>query len=101
MHEQSKLVFDKDSKHVIGKQCDSGKVLNLTSEDIENCNKFRFEYILPDNLDVNSTSLKNVKVAELDDDLEDKKETKEESISDEEELVESDGDDFEEFYEDE
>lgn len=91
MHEETNLVFDKESKLVIGMQTEDGKINKLTIADIENCNKYNFEYSMPDNLEENSDSLKDVKVNELD-----------EEFTEEELKVaeESDEDEFEEFYED-
>ena len=50
-HPESKLVFDMDTKQVVGKQKDDGSVSELTSEDINICKKFKFPYRLPENLD--------------------------------------------------
>jgi hypothetical protein len=46
MHSETNLVFDRESKQVIGKQCGS-KVLDLTSEDIEECKARKFKYVIP------------------------------------------------------
>ena len=44
------LVFSKLDKNVIGKQNEDGTIIELTKNDIELCNKFKFKYILPENL---------------------------------------------------
>ena len=91
MHEETKFVFDKDSKVVLGVQGGDGKINKLTLKDVENCNRFSFDYTMPDNLEENSDSLKDVKVNELDEDL---------TEAELKVAEESDGDEFEEFYED-
>jgi hypothetical protein len=91
MHEESKLIFDKETKSVIGTQGDDGKINKLTLKDVENCNRFNFDYNMPDNLEENSDSLQDVKVNELDEDF-----TEAELKVGED----SDEDEFEEFYED-
>lgn len=68
-HLDTKLVFDRESQLVIGVQKADGTVGSLTESDIENCNKFKFNYELPENLNVGS-SLKNIRVEEIDDDEE-------------------------------
>jgi hypothetical protein len=83
-HPETCLVFDVKTKKVIGKQQDDGSVSDLTKEDIENCNKFKFEYVIPENLE-NKSILEDEKVDELED---------------EEEFIESDDDDVEELIED-
>lgn len=88
-HEETHLVFDKESKQVIGKQASNGHVLALTDEDIESCNRYKFKYALPENL---VTTKKNDVVAELGEDdaeeLVDENDLEEEL---EEELEEDDG----------
>ena len=84
-HTETSLIFDKKSKKVIGKQNSDGSIDELTAEDINLCNKHKFEYILPNNLD------KNVKIN-----------TTVEELDDDEEIVESDDDlDEEELLEEE
>ena len=50
VHEPSQLVFNRSDKVVIGKQLPGGEIIQLTLEDIDICNKHKFEYQLPDNL---------------------------------------------------
>ena len=50
-HRESALVFNADSKRVYGKQTESGVVVDLTPADIDLCNKHKVEYVLPINLD--------------------------------------------------
>lgn len=65
-HSETHLVFNNDKK-VYGMQLDDGTVKKLCPEHIQLCNKYKFEYILPENLDTNK-SLKNVKIKELEED---------------------------------
>ena len=63
-HPETRLIFDEKAGKVIGKQNDDGTVLSLTTNDIELCKKFKFQYVLPDNLDRDNTN--NVHIEELD-----------------------------------
>lgn len=95
-HPPTSLVFDKVTKKIIGKQNDNGSVDDLTPEDIDMCNQYSFEYVLPTNLAKKST-LNDVKVEELGDgDIDGDEE--EEYVEEEEELNEDEllGDDDEE-----
>jgi len=96
-HPETGLIFNNKEKIVIGKQNDNGNVDDLTEEDIDHCNAFKFKYKIPINLDHKST-LENVKVHELEE--EEEIELEEEEIElEEEELI---GDeDFEEEEEEE
>lgn len=112
-HPETSLVFDKVSKKVIGKQNDNGEIDDLTTEDINICNQYKFDYVLPDNLD-KKTKLDSVHVDELDeedDDVEDNEELvltdeEEEEVLLEDELLDDDDDelndeDFDEDFEEE
>jgi hypothetical protein len=97
-HPETSLVFDKKTKRAIGTQNDKGGINDLTTEDIDICNQYKFPFDLPDNLDKNTT-LEDVEVEELgeveevDDDID------EEDLFEVEEEDEL-GDD-EEYYEEE
>lgn len=96
-HSETHFVFDRSSQQVIGKQNENGSIDQLTADDIQLCNKYKFRYILPDNLNLNKKS-NNVVVEELADDLE------EETVEDEEEVGEDEGEaeeEPEEFNDDE
>ena len=103
-HSESSLVFDRKTKKVIGKQSDDGSILPITKEDINICNKYKFDYILPENLDVNK-GLDDVKVEELEDeeieDEEELEEVEEELASDEEIVEEEELEEDEEIVEEE
>lgn len=103
-HPDTSFVFDKKTKKAIGKQNEDGTIEDLTSEDIDICNQWKFQYILPDNLD-KKTKLNDEKVDELDyedEEVIESDEDEEEALIDEEELVQEDEDfeDEEEEYED-
>lgn len=104
-HPETSLIFDKKTNKVIGKQ--NGKnVDELTDEDIDTCNQYKFTYVLPSNLD-KKTKLDDEKIDELDEDGEEEEIVEsedEEILLNEEELLddEEDGvveDDDEEEYE--
>ena len=107
-HQETRLVFNKETQEVIGKQNDDGTLSDLTKEDIEMCNKYKFKYVLPENLN-KQTSLDIVKIDEMEDDEEedeDDEETKENSsneleINDEEDEDEEEleDEDFSDYYE--
>ena len=94
---RTSFIFDRKTKKVIGKQLENGTIAELTKEDINICNREKYEYVLPSNLDRQS-KLADEKVEELDDDEEE--EIEEEEIE-EEELLEEDDDDEEEEFEEE
>ena len=98
-HPETQLIFD-ENKTAIGKQNDDGSIDPLTAEDIEICNKFKFKFEIPDNLD-GKTNLRDVQVEELEedeeviDDDEEQEIAEEELIDDEEEEVEEEDADIE------
>jgi hypothetical protein len=92
-HEETSLVFNNKTQKVYGKQNPDGSVSDLTPEDINLCNKYKFAYYIPDNLDKKS-NMKDVDLKELDDEEEVEEEVEEEYEEYEEEEEE------EEFYED-
>ena len=95
IHEESGLVFNNKTQKVYGKQNPDGSVAELTPEDIDLCNKYKFSYYIPDNLDKKS-SLKDVDIKDLDDS--DDPEDVEDDV-DEEEYEEFEEEEEEEFYE--
>ena len=88
-HFESGLVFNKETKMVIGKQNPNGKLESLTDKDIETCKKYKFLYKLPENLSVDK-GLQNVKVDELDE--EDEEELDEDDIEEEEDDLDNEVD---------
>jgi hypothetical protein len=67
-HKDTGLVFNQD--HLIyAKQIKDGTLVNLTPDDIETCKQYKFEWVLPENLNWNKKSLDDVKIEELDDEI--------------------------------
>jgi hypothetical protein len=103
-HPETSFVFDKKTKKAMGKQNEDGTINDLTPEDIDICNQWKFQYVLPDNLD-KKTKLNDEKVDELDYedeevlDSDEEQDECEEALIDEEELVQEDEDFEEEEYE--
>ena len=56
-HEETRFVFDKDSK-VIAKQKEDGTLDSLTEDDIDLCNKYKFKFVFPLNLDTGKTKVR-------------------------------------------
>lgn len=103
-HVDTGLIFNKHTKKVIGKQHSDGQIIELSHSEIDLCNKYKFSYNLPENLNKKS-SLDDIQIDDLDSDNEDNnrsvddnqdKEYIEESKSEEEE----DDVDLKEFYDD-
>ena len=97
-HLETKLIFDPTAKRVIGRQKSDGTIAELIEDDIENCKKYKFDYKLPENLD-QKTNLEQVKVQELEDELENyenKKELEEDHDETDEEYGEDEDVDIEE-----
>ena len=84
VHAPTNFVFNRDSKSVIGKEDKEGNILVLTKNDINICNKYKFKFTIPDDLNVN-------KQDEEDDEIIDD-ETDDEETDDEDE-TEGDDDD--------
>ena len=82
-HEETSFVFDNKEKKVYGKQNPDGSIAPLTKEDINLCNKYKFSYIIPDNLDT-----KNNKIDEELEDLDEIENDDEEDEEEEEDLEE-------------
>lgn len=103
-HPDTNFIFDKKTKKAIGKQNEDGTIEDLTKDDIDVCNQWKFQYVISDNLD-KKTKLTDVKVDELDDEIlesDDDVEIEDEEIAVEEEIVEDELlEDDEEYEEDE
>lgn len=85
VHAETSFVFDTKTQKVYGKLVGEDKIDELSAEDIDICNKYKFSYILPNNLD-KKINILDVKVDELDDDLELEDELDDEYNEDEEEI---------------
>ena len=79
VHLPSKFVFSKENKCVIGKEDSNGAVLQLDKEDINICNKYKFKYNLPDDLN----TAKGDDGDEIDDIIDDEEEDEEEDEDEE------------------
>lgn len=51
MHNETSMIFDPNTKRVIGTQLKDGNIKPLNRNDIETCQKFKFQYVMPTNLD--------------------------------------------------
>lgn len=56
-HAQTGLVLDKDTKKIIGTQNPKGHIDPLTDEGIEICNKYKLQYVLPENLNAKKATV--------------------------------------------
>jgi hypothetical protein len=88
-HPETGLVFNNETKTVIGKQNKNGSVDDLSEDDIDQCNAFKFKFEIPTNLDSKS-KLIDVKIEELDEDEDDDDELEVEEELNEEDLNEDD-----------
>lgn len=95
-HKDSGLVFDNKTQKVYGRQNSDGTVSDLTHEDINICNKYKFLYTVPNNFD-KKVNILDVKVDELDEELEEEIEDDDDFNEDNEEN--EDDDDDVEYYE--
>jgi hypothetical protein len=99
-HQETGFVFNNKTQKVYGKQNEDGTIEDLTSEDIDLCNKYKFSYIIPDNLDKKNNLKKVEDVKELEDiDVEDDNEVDEDFEEEEFEEFEEEEEE-EEYYED-
>ena len=105
-HSDTELIFDKHSKKVIGKQHSDGQLIELSHSDIDLCNKYKFSYNLPENLNKKST-LDDIQIDDLDSDVEIEDaeiEDVKNDDDDDDDDVENDDDvdvvDLEEFFDD-
>ena len=89
------FVFDKKTKKVMGKQNEDGSIDLLTKEDINICNKHKYDFIPPENLDHN-VRLQDEEVDELVEDDEDEVIESEEELDEEELLVDDEDEEDEE-----
>ena len=92
-HEETHFVFDNVTKKVIGKQNSDGTISDLTHDDIDICNKYKFPFVIPENLDKNKTTeeeyeeeYEEIEVNESLDDLNDDDDEEEVEVEEEEEF---------------
>ncbi len=67
IHEQSGFVFDPLSRKVIGRKNNNGEIQNLTEEDLEDCKQWKFDHIIPLNLDASTHLEKELEQIQLGD----------------------------------
>lgn len=101
-HPHSDLIFN-DQKKVFGVQKDDGTIEDLNSESIDLCNKYNFDYVIPDNLNTTDNDI-DIEDFDSEDDIDEEKPSNEDismesdeedddiDIS-EEELLDDDDDD--------
>jgi hypothetical protein len=94
-HSETSFVFNNKTQKVYGKQNSDGSVSNLTAEDIDICNKYKFSYYIPENLD----KIDNSKKEDFLDDLELEEELEDELEEEFEEELEEEEEEEEEYYE--
>jgi hypothetical protein len=82
-HSESALLYDHKTEKIYGKQNPDGSIAKLTKEDINTCNKYKFSYIIPDNLDTAEDDADEIVIE--DEEMEDEEEEEEEEEDDEEE----------------
>ena len=94
-HPETSFVFNNKTQKVYGKQNTDGSISKLTTEDIDICNKYKFSYYIPDNLD----KIDDKKDSDCLDDFEVEEELDDEDL--EEEFEEEVEEEEEEYYEEE
>lgn len=70
-HKDTTFVFNSKNKKVIGKQNQDGSINPLTQEDIELCDKYKFQYEIPENLDEDDEEIGGEDVQEIQDMIDD------------------------------
>ena len=96
-HSDSSLIFDNKTHKAYGKQNSDGTISKLTKDDIDTCNKYKFSYVLPDNLDDDEDE--EVEYEEEVVEGEEEEEEEEEEVDDDEEEEEEEEIELEEDYE--
>ena len=93
-HEETGFIFD-DSKKVYGVQLKDGNIRPINKEDIDLCNKYKFPYVIPDNL---NTADENNDILEEDEEVEyeEEQQVKSSNKEEEEEEVEIEEEEIEE-----
>lgn len=83
VHTPTSLVYSKELRKMIGVQEPDGTVSSLTDVSIQLCKQWKFEYVLPKNLDKYG-DLSDVRITELEDEEEDDEENDSDEYSDDE-----------------
>ena len=101
-HHESSLVYDNKTQKMYGKQNSDGSISKLTKGDIDTCNKYKFSYVIPDNLadddkeeDVEFEDEEEVEFEEEEEEVEFEDEEDDEDAEEEEEEEEIEIEDYE------
>jgi len=82
-HSNTNLVFDKETQKVVGKQLNNGEIQPIDAEMIDLCNKYKFSFVLPENLKNQNTIDEPEEKASEEEELEEE-ELEEEELEEEE-----------------
>jgi len=99
-HSDTSLLYDNKSDKIYGKQNSDGTVAKLTKDDIDLCNKYKFSYVIPENLDNDDDAEVEYEEIEIDADAEAEADA-EDDVAEEEYEEEEDEDEEEIEVEDE
>ena len=78
IHEETSLVLDPKTLKVYGRQMSDGKIAELTLDDINICNKYKFQYVIPENLDKKAEEDEDELELEIENEEEEEEEVEEE-----------------------
>ena len=103
-HVESRLIFNNKTQKVVGKQNPDGTIEELNPETLDLCNKYGFQFDLPDNINKGSkladVSIEGLEDEDADSDLEEEEIFELEDEQDEEiddDIIEEDFDEVDEF----
>ena len=89
-HDETGFVFDNKTQKVYGKQNKNGTISSLQHSDIDLCNKFKFDFVIPNNLNSKSgdaeLELDDDDMLDVDDELDEDEEELEEEVEELEEV---------------
>ena len=92
-HFETHFVFDSKTRKVIGKQGEDGKIIDISKDDINTCNKYKFEYTIPENLNTGEEDDGDLELNQSTKVDEDEYEEIEEEVDEDEEEIEIELDD--------
>ena len=95
-HASTGLVLDKDTKKIIGTQNPKGHIDPLTDEGIEICNKYKLQYVLPENLNTKKATVVEELPDEDEEDVGEDIEDIEDNLEEDEDDEDIEDEDFEE-----
>lgn len=97
-HSDTSLLYDNKSDKIYGKQNSDGTIAKLTKDDIDLCNKYKFSYVIPENLDNDDDAEVEYEEIEVDADAEADDDAIEEEYEEEEEEDEDEIEVEDEYY---